>query len=213
MRRLVGKHITGVQERKEERYILFEPESVNRNHTFLWSWNTSCFSADNVSQEFKNECFSLLSAVSQNSTEVCLCIVQRRTKPLITFYGEFAEMKDRPKVSGLIAHTKEVRVPLSVFSFVPCLKIGTWNSCKWCNRSHAQVPKVFCVSNWWFCPHPHVRTGKVSLPGNAHNNLAESEALRCLRRRDAQEAASALVLLFWKRLSVRESPGNQVGIK
>lgn len=55
-------------------------------------------------------------------------------------------MKDCPKVSGLIAHTKEVRVPLSVFCFVPRLKIGTWNSCKWCNRSHAQVPKVFlCV--------------------------------------------------------------------
>lgn len=78
-------------------------------------------------------------------------------------------MKDCPKVSGLIAHTQEVRVPLSVFSFVRCLKIGTWNSCKWCNRSHAQVPKVFRVCNWWFCPHPHARAGKVSLPGNAHN--------------------------------------------
>lgn len=31
-------------------------------------------------------------------------------------------MKDCPKVSGLIAHTKEVRVPLSVFFFCPSFK-------------------------------------------------------------------------------------------
>ncbi len=30
-----GEHITGVQGRKEERNILFEIDSVNRNHTFF----------------------------------------------------------------------------------------------------------------------------------------------------------------------------------
>lgn len=61
MRRLAGKHITGVQERKEERNILFELESVNRMESHFPLKLEHLL--PHVTQEFKNECFCLLSAV------------------------------------------------------------------------------------------------------------------------------------------------------